>query len=46
MLFFYPSQCRVVEMNVKRGNIEVKNPKGVDADNNKKFTFDSVYDWK
>ncbi|CAG5116214.1 unnamed protein product, partial [Candidula unifasciata] len=36
---------RVVEMNVKRGLIEVRNPKGGDSEPSKKFTFDSVYDW-
>ncbi|BFZ03932.1 hypothetical protein BsWGS_06970 [Bradybaena similaris] len=35
---------RVVEMNVQRGLIEVRNPKGGDSES-KKFTFDSVYDW-
>ncbi|XP_005108306.1 kinesin-like protein KIF3B [Aplysia californica] len=36
---------RVVEMDVKRGVIEVKNPKGAESEPRKKFTFDSVYNW-
>uniref|UniRef100_A0A0B7ATH0 Kinesin-like protein n=1 Tax=Arion vulgaris TaxID=1028688 RepID=A0A0B7ATH0_9EUPU len=36
---------RVVDMNVKRGVVEVKNPKSGDSESLKKFTFDSVYDW-
>ncbi|KAK3750592.1 hypothetical protein RRG08_007101 [Elysia crispata] len=35
---------RVVEMNVKRGVVEVNNPKAP-QEQPKKFTFDSVYDW-
>lgn len=35
---------RVVEMNVKRGVVEVTNPKAP-SEQPKKFTFDSVYDW-
>ena len=33
-------------MNVKRGAIELKNPKQHDSEAPKKFTFDSVYDWE
>ncbi|KAH9500474.1 Kinesin-like protein kif3b [Bulinus truncatus] len=36
---------RVVDMDVKRGVIEVKNPKAGNTEPPKKFTFDSVYDW-
>ncbi|KAK6972865.1 Kinesin-like protein kif3b [Biomphalaria glabrata] len=36
---------RVVEMDVKKGVIEVKNPKAGNTEPPKKFTFDSVYDW-
>ena len=32
-------------MNVKRGVVEVNNPKAP-SEPPKKFTFDSVYDWK
>ncbi|GFN98764.1 kinesin-like protein [Plakobranchus ocellatus] len=35
---------RVVEMDVKRGVVEVNNPKAP-SEQPKKFTFDSVYDW-
>ena len=37
---------RVVEMNSKRGTIEVKNPKGAKGEPPKQFTFDAVYDWE
>ena len=43
MMFFF-SRC--VEMTVKRGTIEIKNPKLSDSEAPKKFTFDSIYDWK
>ncbi|XP_059177349.1 kinesin-like protein KIF3B [Physella acuta] len=36
---------RVVEMDVKKGVIEVKQPKANSSEPPKKFTFDSVYDW-
>lgn len=37
--------CRVIEMNVKKGTVELKNllkPNEVP----KVFTYDAVYDWK
>ena len=37
---------RVVEMNTKKGTIEIRNPKVSKSDPLKKFTFDTVYDWK
>nr|AUN27682.1 kinesin-like protein KIF3B [Phascolosoma esculenta] len=36
---------RVIEMNVDRGLIEIKNPKGPPGEAPKRFTFDAVYDW-
>lgn len=36
---------RVVEMNTKRGTVELKNPKAGQSDVKKNFTFDTVYDW-
>ncbi|XP_045175367.2 kinesin-II 95 kDa subunit-like [Mercenaria mercenaria] len=36
---------RVVEMNTKRGVIEIRNPKLPPSDPKKTFTFDTVYDW-
>lgn len=36
---------RVVEMNTKRGTIEIRNPKLPPSDPKKTFTFDTVYDW-
>ncbi|KAH3886424.1 hypothetical protein DPMN_010431, partial [Dreissena polymorpha] len=36
---------RVVEMNTKRGVIELRNPKLSQAEPKKSFTFDTVYDW-
>ncbi|XP_041365855.1 kinesin-like protein KIF3B [Gigantopelta aegis] len=36
---------RVVDVFVKRGVIDVKNPKGLSAEAPKTFTFDSVFDW-
>ncbi|KAL3841790.1 hypothetical protein ACJMK2_019899 [Sinanodonta woodiana] len=35
---------RVIEMNVKKGTIELKNPKS-NGEAPRTFTFDSVYDW-
>lgn len=37
---------RVVDMNTKRGTIEIRNPKVPRSDPKKTFTFDTVYDWK
>lgn len=37
--------CRVVEMNVKKGTIEIKNLLKK-AEVPKMFTYDAVYDWK
>ncbi|XP_076450094.1 kinesin-like protein KIF3B [Babylonia areolata] len=36
---------RIVEMTVKSGTVEVKNPKGAQNEPPKSFTFDCVYDW-
>lgn len=36
---------RSVEMNTKRGTVELRNPKGTAQDIKKNFTFDTVYDW-
>ncbi|XP_072182236.1 kinesin-II 95 kDa subunit-like [Diadema setosum] len=36
---------RVVEMDTKRGVVEVRNPKGTPGEPKKSFTFDTVYDW-
>ncbi|CAL1529612.1 unnamed protein product [Lymnaea stagnalis] len=36
---------RVVDMDVKRGVIEVRNTKAGSSEPPKKFTFDSVFDW-
>ncbi|XP_052801351.1 kinesin-II 95 kDa subunit-like [Mya arenaria] len=36
---------RVIDMNTKKGIIELKNPKLSAAEPKKTFTFDSVYDW-
>ncbi|CAC5424952.1 KIF3B [Mytilus coruscus] len=36
---------RTVDMTVKKGLIEVRNPKGLSSEAPKSFTFDSVYDW-
>ncbi|KAL4225445.1 Kinesin-like protein kif3c [Mactra antiquata] len=36
---------RVVDMNTKRGTIEIRNPKLPPSDPKKTFTFDTVYDW-
>eukprot|EP00057_Strongylocentrotus_purpuratus_P004645 XP_003729166.1 PREDICTED: kinesin-II 95 kDa subunit [Strongylocentrotus purpuratus] len=36
---------RIVEMDNKRGLVEVTNPKGPPGEPNKSFTFDTVYDW-
>ena len=37
---------RSVEMNTKRGTVELSNPKAGAQDIKKNFTFDTVYDWK
>lgn len=42
---FFPS-LRIVDMDVNRGVIEVRNPKSSSTEPKKTFTFDSVYDWK
>ncbi|XP_074659875.1 kinesin-II 95 kDa subunit-like [Tubulanus polymorphus] len=39
------SHYRVVEMDVKRGSIDIKNPKNGNTEPGKQFTFDCVYDW-
>ncbi|XP_033752540.1 kinesin-II 95 kDa subunit-like [Pecten maximus] len=36
---------RIVEMDVNRGVIMIKNPKGLSTEPPKDFTFDAVYDW-
>ncbi|XP_063957114.1 kinesin-II 95 kDa subunit [Lytechinus pictus] len=36
---------RIVEMDNKRGLVEVTNPKGAPGEPKKSFTFDTVYDW-
>ncbi|KAJ8299623.1 hypothetical protein KUTeg_023683 [Tegillarca granosa] len=36
---------RIVDMDVKRGAIEIRNPKGLATEPKKMFTFDSIYDW-
>ncbi|XP_060082890.1 kinesin-II 95 kDa subunit-like [Ylistrum balloti] len=36
---------RIVEMEVNRGVIMIKNPKGLSTEPPKDFTFDAVYDW-
>jgi kinesin family protein 3/17 len=38
--------CRVVEMDVPRGMVEVRSAKALATDPPKTFTFDAVYDWK
>ena len=40
---FYP--FRVVDMDVARGMVIIKNPNSTDS-NLRDFTFDAVYDWK
>ena len=37
---------RIVDMTVKKGVVEVRNPKGMPNEPPKTFTFDAVYDWK
>lgn len=44
--FMFLSFNRIVDMDVKKGVIEVRNPKGPGSEPPKTFTFDSVYDWK
>ncbi|XP_076471036.1 kinesin-like protein KIF3B isoform X2 [Babylonia areolata] len=36
---------RIVDMTVKKGVVEVRNPKGSSSEPPKTFTFDAVYDW-
>ena len=36
---------RIVNMDLKRGAIELTNPKNT-ADPRKEFTFDAIYDWE
>ena len=36
---------RVVDMDVARGMVIIKNPNSTDS-NLRDFTFDAVYDWK
>lgn len=38
--------CRVVDMDVDRGVVEISNVKVAETDPKKTFTFDAVYDWK
>lgn len=40
------SSFRVVDMDVDRGVVELRNIKAADTDPRKTFTFDAVYDWK
>ena len=37
--------CRVVDMDVARGMVILRNPNNNDG-NLRDFTFDAVYDWK
>jgi len=37
---------RVVDMDPKRGLVEVKPPQQSGGEDKKSFTFDAVYDWK
>ncbi len=37
--------CRVVDMDVSRGSVSVRNLKARDQAP-KEFTFDAIYDWK
>ncbi|XP_051001002.1 kinesin-like protein KIF3B [Acomys russatus] len=39
------SYDKVVDMDVKLGQVSVKNPKGASHEMPKTFTFDAVYDW-
>uniref|UniRef100_A0A2K5CL57 Kinesin-like protein n=1 Tax=Aotus nancymaae TaxID=37293 RepID=A0A2K5CL57_AOTNA len=39
------SYDKVVDVDVKRGQVSVKNPKGTAHEMPKTFTFDAVYDW-
>ncbi|KAL5007549.1 hypothetical protein ScPMuIL_016355 [Solemya velum] len=39
------SHERIVDMDVNRGVIEIRNPKTSSSEPKKTFTFDSVYDW-
>ena len=51
----YPTNCfnlfvcllflRIIEMNVKKGTIEITNP-AKKEEVPRMFTYDSVYDWK
>ena len=36
---------RVVDMNVKKGNVMLRNPSKKE-EGPREFTFDAVYDWK
>ncbi len=44
-LFFFMFMLRIIEMNVKKGTIEITNP-AKKEDTPRMFTYDSVYDWK
>lgn len=47
MLYLLPNLFfRVVDMDVDRGVVELRNIKAPDTDPLKAFTFDAVYDWK
>ena len=39
------SYDKVVDVDVKLGQVSVKNPRGVAHEMPKTFTFDAVYDW-
>mmetsp|Transcript_18435 Transcript_18435/g.22116 ORF Transcript_18435/g.22116 Transcript_18435/m.22116 type:complete len:824 (+) Transcript_18435:108-2579(+) len=39
------SRQRIVDMDLERGCVTVKNPKGGSEEPPKQFTFDKVYDW-
>ena len=45
VFFFLWSLPRIIEMNVKKGTIEITNPSKKE-EVPRMFTYDSVYDWK
>ena len=45
MFLFLWSLPRIIEMNVKKGTIEITNPSKKE-EVPRMFTYDSVYDWK
>ena len=44
MISMMGAMLRVVDMDVSRGSVSLRNPKSEGPP--REFTFDSVYDWK